>query len=808
MVMIRRLRAGKVLFAGLVFVLVGVGVAAAAAQSTSPPVRPGLQGIHRIRHVVVIMQENRSFDSYFGTYPRADGIPAGVCVPDPQTGSCVRPFHDRFDMNAGGPHGAANSVADINGGRMNGFVAQQEQARKTCLFKFDPACGPGGAMHDVMGYHDGREIPNYWTYARNYVLQDHMFESVASWSLPSHLFMVSGWSATCTDPLNPMSCQSSLLNPDRERPNLQPDYAWTDVTYLLHRAGVSWAYYVAPGTQPDCDDDAISCAPKKQNAGTPEIWNPLPDFTTVRQDGQLGNIQDLGNFYTAARTGTLPAVSWITPNGKVSEHPPALISTGQSYVTGLVNAIMRSPDWASTAIFLAWDDWGGFYDHVQPPTVDQNGYGLRVPGIVISPYARRGYVDHQTLSFDAYLKFLEDDFLNGQRLNPATDGRPDSRPTVRENASILGNLVNDFDFNQPPRPPLLLPLNPATDLIEPTGSGKPANTTTPTITGAAQVGQTLTVNPGSWNGTQPITYAYQWRRCGPLGFNCVDIASAISNSYRLQPADVGTRLRVRVTATNPAGSAFTRTAPTPTITQTQTSAPPSNTSQPTITGTPQAGQTLNASTGAWRGTQPIRFNAQWRRCDRTGGNCSDIHAATSLDYYLSSADISTTLRIKIAATNQAGSAAAVSVPTAVITDSPPSPPATGCPSAPVGQTVPITSISPPARLIIDQIQGPPAVTRGTRAFTINLHVSDTCGQPVSGALVYATAIPYNQVTIPSETPTTANGWATLTFSTLPGFPTDQHQQLLVIFTRARKPGDNPLAGISTRRLISIPVNLT
>ena len=157
------------------------------------------------------------------------------------------------------------------------------------------------------------------------------------------------------------------------------------------------------------------------------------------------------------RDGTLPAVSWIVPENKVSEHPPAKVSDGQAYVTALINAAMQGPDWNSTAIFLAWDDWGGFYDHVAPPTVDQNGYGLRVPGLVISPYAKKGFIDHQTLSFDAYLKFIEDVFLNGQRIDPKTDGRPDPRPTVRENCSQLGDLMNDFDFTQAPRPPLVLP---------------------------------------------------------------------------------------------------------------------------------------------------------------------------------------------------------------------------------------------------------------------------------------------------------------------------------------------------------------
>jgi len=426
-------------------------------------------GIHKIRHVVVIMQENRSFDSYFGTFPGADGIPMHdgvptVCVPDPANGGCQRPYHDPSVLNGGGPHGEANATADVDGGRMDGFVGQAEQGRKTCVNTTNPNC-VNGARVDVMGYHDAREIPNYWTYARNFVLQDHMFEPNASWSLPAHLFMVSEWSARCSRAGDPMSCvnalQSPALPPDFGGGNGgRPDYAWTDLTYLLHKAHVSWGYYVFPGTEPDCEDDEMTCKAVPQNAKTPGIWNPLPYFDTVAQDGQLGNIQPIDRFYAQARAGTLPAVSWVDPAQAVSEHPPALVTVGENYVTGLVDTIMRGPDWKSTAIFLAWDDWGGFYDHVRPPVVDENGYGLRVPGIVISPYAKRGLIDHQILSFDAYVKFIEDDFLAGQRLDPRTDGRPDPRPDVREDVPILGNLVRDFDFAQPPRPPLILPQHP------------------------------------------------------------------------------------------------------------------------------------------------------------------------------------------------------------------------------------------------------------------------------------------------------------------------------------------------------------
>jgi len=314
-----------------------------------------------------------------------------------------------------------------------------------------------------MGYHDAREIPNYWAYARNFVLQDHMFEPNQSWSLPAHLLMVSGWSAKCKVKGDPMSCVDAPDLPDRppdfkgNHKHTIPDYAWTDLTYLLHANHVSWRYYVMKGTEPDCrDDGAVTCDAIPQDSKTPGIWNPLPYFTTVRENWQLDNITSLRNFFTAAKAGKLPAVSWIAPAQKVSEHPPGLVSAGQAYVTTLINAVMRSPNWSSTAIFLAWDDWGGFYDHVVPPYVDEHSYGLRVPALVISPYAKRGYVDHQVLSFDAYLKFIEDLFLDSQRLDPMNDGRPDPRPFVRENVAILGDLVNDFDFDQKPRPPLIL----------------------------------------------------------------------------------------------------------------------------------------------------------------------------------------------------------------------------------------------------------------------------------------------------------------------------------------------------------------
>jgi phospholipase C len=442
-------------------------VIASLALVASASAAPAAAGIHKIKHVIVIMQENRSFDSYFGTYPGADGIPMrhGVptaCLPAPLRSHCLRPYHDSRDVNLGGPHEAVAFKTDLANGRMDGFIRARQS---TCLTTIDPIDCTARQSVDMMGYHNQREIPNYWAYARNYVLQDHMFEPNASWSLPAHLFLVSEWSAFCIRPDDALSCSSQIeapaFPPDiGPPPHKTPNYAWTDLTYLFFHQHVSWAYYLKKGPEPDCETGEMFCTFRDQDRRTPGIWNPLVSFTTVRQDHQLGNIRDTSSFYADLRGGHLPAVSWVIPSGAVSEHPTSSIRAGQTYVTSLINAIGRSKQWNSTAIFLTWDDWGGFYDHVAPPSIDQNGYGFRVPGIVISPYARRGYVDKQRLSFDAFAKFIEDDFLAGQRLDPKTDGRPDPRPTVRERAPGLGDLRRDFNFRQRPRRPLLLATHP------------------------------------------------------------------------------------------------------------------------------------------------------------------------------------------------------------------------------------------------------------------------------------------------------------------------------------------------------------
>ena len=422
----------------------------------------------KIKHIVIIMQENRSFDHYFGTYPGADGIQMQngvptVCANDPVTGQCIKPFHDSSDINYGGPHGLTAATKDVNSAKMDGFVISVMEGRSGyCSNPNTPGCTSSKQGPDVMGWHDAREIPNYWAYAQNFVLHDRMFEPSASWSLPAHLFMVSGWSATCSNPDDPMSCVDNINNPAAglASGSRREDYAWTDLTYLMHKYNVSWGYYLTEGIEPDCANDQMFCDQQPMKLDVPGVMNPLPNFTTVHDNGQLNYIRKTEVFLTDLKNKKLPSVSWIIPENGVSEHPPSSIHAGQAYVTGLINAIMQSSYWDSTVIILAWDDWGGFYDHVAPPKVDMNGYGLRVPALLISPYAKKGLVDHQTLSFDAYLKFIEDIFLAGQRIDPKTNGRPDPRPSVRENSRQLGDLLNDLDFSQSPLPALILPIDP------------------------------------------------------------------------------------------------------------------------------------------------------------------------------------------------------------------------------------------------------------------------------------------------------------------------------------------------------------
>ena len=416
------------------------------------------------------MEENRSFDSFFGTYPHADGIPMKhgvptVCVPN-GVGQCVKPFLDPNGTDdSGGAHGPVAGKRDVNGGRMDGFIRVTDRGEiRTCRRNRHSSACAHLRRPDVMSYHDAGQIPNYWSYARNFVLQDRMFEPNWGWSLAGASVARVRLVGRVPRPVQAEHVQDeSEARGDRAAPPLSERAALRldGPHYLLHKDRVSWASYVQNGSRtrlPHRPDQLLHASQGEEDTGDVESAPGLHRRTPGSPERRLAG----------AALELLLGCRGRHPAERVVGHPGLGRQQSSRHIArrgaGMGDEARERGDaragLESSAIFLAWDDWGGFYDHVKPPVVDRNGYGLRVPALVISPYAKRGHVDHQILSFDAYLKFIEDDFLHGRRIDPRTDGRPDPRPDVRENEKVLGDLTKDFDFKQKPRRPLLLPLRP------------------------------------------------------------------------------------------------------------------------------------------------------------------------------------------------------------------------------------------------------------------------------------------------------------------------------------------------------------
>lgn len=326
----------------------------------------------------------------------------------------------------------------------------------------------------------------------------------------------------------------------------------------------------------------------------------------------------------------------------------------------------------------------------------------------------------------------------------------------------------------------------------------PSDTGTPTISGTAQEGSTLTASTGTWTGS-PTSYAYAWQRCNANGDGCITLAAETKSTHVLTHDDAGHTMRVIVTATNADGQASATSVPTAVI----SAAPvPAETALPSIAGVLAVGSTLTASPGTWSGS-PTAYAYAWLRCDATGGNCVAISNAAGTTYVVTSADAGRTLRVGVTATNGSGNASATSAPTAVV---PGASSVTGCPAG--SGVIPVGDLSAPARLAMDsQTVTPGLVTPSATELTLRVRVT-ACGlRPVSGALVYATAIPYNQYSVPPEATTGTDGTATLTMSQRSGFPAARRQELLVVFLRAREPGEPVDGGVSSRLLVSFPVSL-
>lgn len=318
----------------------------------------------------------------------------------------------------------------------------------------------------------------------------------------------------------------------------------------------------------------------------------------------------------------------------------------------------------------------------------------------------------------------------------------------------------------------------------------PAYTRQPTISGTAREGSTLAIHRGSWSGTPRITFSYGWQRCDASAKNCDVIANQTRIAYVLTTADIGHTIIGAVTAKNAFGTQVGFTKPTGVVAA-GASLKPAYRTPPSIAGTPQPGQTLTVSPGVWSGATPITFRYQWQRCNAAGSSCDLIPGATAVRYTVAAADVGHRLLVAVTARNSYGSQVGFTTKTAVV--------GTGMTS---GGAVSVSSISLPNRLVISNVSFSPSVVHpGTQVFTARFRVKDSAGRPVSGALVYAVALPYGRVSVYPEVASDGTGWATLQFRVL--HRVSSRRGYIVFFVRARKPGENLLAGVSTRRLVQV-----
>lgn len=411
----KRTARARLVVAAVIGLLVGPALAAGGARGgeTATP----------LEHIVVLMQENHSFDNYFGTYPGADGIPEGVCMPfDPfsATGECVEPFHiGDNDVELEDPdHSSATHAIQFNEGRMDGFVYALELRNQD------------GRL--AMGYYDDRDLPFHWNLADEYVLFDRFFSSAAGGSFINHLYWVAAVGAD-------------------ERPGPGELDGVVTIFDRLQEAGIDWKFYVQ-NYEPGLTYRTLTEYPSDRAAQV--VWVPLLNIDRFLDDPELSSrIVDLEEYYLDLERGTLPAVAYIAPSGP-SEHPPGSLMAGQRFVRSLVQSLMRSEAWDTSALMVTYDDWGGWYDHVPPPQIDADGYGFRVPAFMVGGQVKRGHIESATLDYTSILRFIEDNW----GLEPLAE-------RDRQATSIAGA----FDFASPPREPAFIGF----DRVPPEGRPEP-----------------------------------------------------------------------------------------------------------------------------------------------------------------------------------------------------------------------------------------------------------------------------------------------------------------------------------------------
>jgi hypothetical protein len=334
----------------------------------------------------------------------------------------------------------------------------------------------------------------------------------------------------------------------------------------------------------------------------------------------------------------------------------------------------------------------------------------------------------------------------------------------------------------------------------------PRNTAEPAVTGSVAVGSTLNATPGSWTGTAPIAFAYQWVRCPPSGgksdgSDCASISGATTAAYVVGAGDAGKRLRVRVTGSNAEGSDTVASNATATVPSSGTGVP-RNTRPPSISGSTTAGSILRGDPGAWNGAQPITFNFRWLRCDTHGDNCLELSGQTDDSYTLRDGDIGHTLRVRVTARNSQGSRNRLSPRTAAVASGSSLP--AGAVKLPTGEiSIPATSVTGSERLVVDRVDFSPAPVRTRSApITIRVKVKDTRGYAVRDVLVFVRSTPLVTAT-PAELKTGEDGTVTYTVQPDADFPI-RNGYSVQFFVKAHRQGDNPLGGIAGYRLVQVP----
>jgi phospholipase C len=393
--------------------LVGLDPASGLIGTTKASCQPALCG--PVKHIVILIKENHSFDNLFGTFPGADGTTYA------HVGSRRVPMGDTPDqLNSDIAHNVYGAVGAIDKGKMDRFSSQPQAIQN------------GVDVADSQ-YRE-QQIPNYWKYANTFALADHFFATNIGGSYPNHIVDIAGQSLGVID------------GPDSATPSWgcdAPAGTVVPVSYAgkvsrvfpcfngeiladeANAAHVSWKYYVSPIGQ------------------IGYIWSSFDEIRHVRYGPQWAtNVVDPYLFRREVRAGTLPAISWLMPPATESDHPPWSMCAGENWTVAQINAVMKSPLWSSTVIVLMWDDYGGFYDHVAPPHLSLYKLGVRVPAIVISPFAKPHYIDHQQLDTRSVVKFVEQQFQLPELMSYA-------RSSV---TSVFGML----NLKQKPLPPMLL----------------------------------------------------------------------------------------------------------------------------------------------------------------------------------------------------------------------------------------------------------------------------------------------------------------------------------------------------------------